>query len=258
MPDMPMVPLGSLTVSRLVLGGNPFSGNSHWSAERDAAMKHWWTVARIKDCLREAEGLGVNALLARGDNHIQRLLLEYWDEGGAIQWIAQTAPERKSVEANIRQICGTGAKACYLHGGMADGIFRDGDPEQMRDWIALIRELGMVAGLASHNWAYPLRAEEMDLGCDFYMCCFYDLYGRRGEHYEDEDRVAMCETIRRIDKPCIAYKIMAAGRNEPEAAFEFAFANIKPTDPVCVGVYTEHHPDQVRANVALTLRYGVG
>ncbi len=256
MPDMPMTQLGPLTVSRFILGGNPFSGNSHHSAEMNERMRHWWTSTRIKECWRECERLGVNTFLGRGDNHIQRLLLEYWDEGGAIQWIAQTAPERRSVAANIRQIHATGARACYLHGGMADGIFRDGDPEQMRDWIALIRELGMVAGLASHNWEFPLRAEEMDLGCDFYMCCFYDIYGRGGEIYEHEDRVAMCETIRRIDKPCIAYKIMAAGRNEPEEAFAFAFANIKPGDPVCVGIHTENHPDQVRENVALTMRLG--
>ncbi len=254
MPQMPTTTFSPLTVSRFIVGGNPFSGNSHWSAELSAKMRHWWTVARIKDCLRECEGLGVNTLVARGDNHIQRLLLEYWDEGGTIQWIAQTAPER-AVEANIRQICGTGAKACYLHGGMADGIFRDGDAEVMRDWIALIRDLGMVAGLASHNWQYPLRAEEMDLGCDFYLCCFYDLYGRGGEYYEDEDRVAMVRTIREIEKPCVAYKILAAGRNEPEAAFKFAFEHIKPNDAVCVGVYTKEHPDQVAEDVALTIRH---
>ncbi len=252
---MPTTSIGPVTVSRFIVGGNPFSGNSHWSAERSAQMRHWWTTARIKDCLRECEDLGVNTFLGRGDNHIQRLLTEYRDEGGAIQWIAQTCPERRSIEANIRQICGAGAAACYLHGGMADGIFRDGDPEVMRDWIALIRDLGMVAGLASHNYQFPLRAEEMDLGCDFYLCCFYDLYGRGGEVYEDEDRVAMCETIRAIDKPCVAYKILAAGRNEPEAAFEFAFEHIKPTDPVCVGVYTENHPDQVAEDVVLTVRY---
>jgi len=257
MPTMPTTTIGPLTVSRFIVGGNPFSGNSHWSAERSAQMRHWWTSSRIKECLRECEDLGVNTLVARGDNHIQRLLLEYWDEGGQIQWIAQTAPERKSIEANIRQICGTGAKSCYLHGGMADGIFRDGDPEVMRDWVALIKELGMVAGLASHNWEYPLRAEEMDLGCDYYLCCFYDLYGRGGEYYEEEDRQAMIRTIQQIEKPCVAYKILAAGRNEPEPAFEFAFEHIKPADPVCVGVYTQNHPDQVAEDVALTVKYGV-
>ncbi len=258
MTEMPMVPLGPLNVSRLIVGGNPFSGGSHQSAEMSQQMRDWWTVARIKETFAECERLGVNTFLGRGDNFIQRLLNEYWNEGGAIQWIAQTAPERKSVEANIRQIHGSGAKACYLHGGMVDGIFRDGDPECLRPWVALIRELGMQAGIGSHNWQFPLRAEEMDLGCDFYMCCFYDLYGRGGEYYEEEDRQTMVGTIRQIDKPCIAFKIMAAGRNEAEPAFRFAFENIKPSDPVCVGVYTENQPDQVAEDVALTVRLGGG
>ena len=66
----------------------------------------------------------------------------------------------------------------------------------------------------------------------------------------------MVRTIRAIDKPCIAFKILAAGRNEPEAAFRFAFEQIKPTDPVCVGFYTEEQPTQVADNVALTVKYG--
>ena len=256
MTEMPMTAIGPLKVSRLIVGGNPFSGNSHGSAELSRKMRRWWTVARIKDCLRECESLGVNTLLARGDNHIQRLLLEYRDEGGGIQWIAQTAPERRSVEENIRQIAAAGAEGCYLHGGMVDGIFREGDPEVLRDWIALIKDLGMVAGMGSHNWEFPLRAEEMDPGCDFYMCCFYDIYGRGGEHYENEDREAMCATIRRLSRPCIAFKILAAGRNEPEEAFRYALANIKPTDPICVGVYTENHPDQVKEDAAMKIRFG--
>ncbi len=256
MSDMPMVSLGPLTVSRFIVGGNPFCGGSHQSAEMNKRMLNWWTVARIKESLAECERLGVNTFLGRGDNFIVRVLGEYWNEGGTIQWIGQTCPERASVEANIRQIHGSGARACYLHGGMCDRIFRDGDPECLRPWIALIRELGMVAGMGTHNSRYPLRAEEMDLGCDFYMCCFYDLITRGGEIYEEEDRRAMARTIRAIDKPCIAFKIMAAGRNEAESAFRFAFESIKVGDPVCVGIYTEDQPDQVAENAALTARFG--
>ncbi len=256
MTDMPTTSLGPLTVSRFIVGGNPFSGGSHQSAEVSQSMRAWWTVARIKDALAECERLGVNTFLGRGDNHIARMLGEYWDEGGAIQWIAQTCPERKSVEANIRHIHGAGASGCYLHGGMVDGIFRDGDPGCLRPWVELIRELGMVAGIGSHSSEFVLRADEMAFGCDFYMCCFYDLYGREGEYYEEEDRQAMVGTIREIERPCIAFKIMAAGRNEPEPAFRFAFENIKPCDPVCVGIYTENQPDQVAENVALTARFG--
>jgi len=255
MPAMPMVPFGPLTVSRFIVGSNPFCGGSHQSAELSKRMRDWWTVARIKEALAEAERLGVNSMIGRGDNFITRVLNEYWNEGGSIQWISQTCPERASVENNIRLIHGWGAKALYLHGGMCDRIFRDGDPECMRDWIALIRELGMVAGMGTHNSENPLRAEEMELGCDFYMCCFYDLITRGGEIYEEEDRQAMAETIQAIEKPCIAFKILAAGRNEPGEAFRFAFEQIKPTDPVCVGLYTQDHPSQLAEDVALTRRF---
>jgi hypothetical protein len=257
MSQLPEVRLGPLTVTRFIVGGNPFSGHAHQAGGVGKEMVDYHTVERIKATLRECEQHGVNTFLGRGDNHIQRMLNEYWNEGGTLQWIAQTAPERASVEANVSQIKGAGAVACFLHGGMADRLFREGDPEVMRDWIAHIKELGMVAGMASHNHEFPLRAEEMDLGCEFYMCCFYlsESY-KRGELYLDEDRENMCATIRAIDKPCLAYKIMAAGRNDPEEAFSYAFANIKPTDAVVVGVYTKHHPDQVAENVALTVEYG--
>ncbi|MCD6360787.1 MAG: hypothetical protein J7M38_07960 [Armatimonadetes bacterium] len=256
MTEMPIVPFGQMMVSRFIVGGNPFCGGSHQSAEMNRRMRDWWTVARIKQALAEAERLGVNTFLGRGDNFITRVLNEYWNEGGTIQWIGQTCPERASVETNIRQIRDAGAKICYLHGGMCDRIFRDDDPERLRPWIALIKEHGMFAGMASHNSRNILRAEEMDLGCEFYMCCFYDLFTRGGEIYEDEDREAMARTIRAVDKPCIAFKIMAAGRNEPEPAFRYAFENIKPTDAVCVGIYTEHQPDQVAEDAALTIRFG--
>lgn len=35
------VRIGDLEVSRLILGGNPFSGFSHQSPEMDQEMMHW-------------------------------------------------------------------------------------------------------------------------------------------------------------------------------------------------------------------------
>ncbi|MGQ9454715.1 MAG: hypothetical protein ACUVRS_06220 [Armatimonadota bacterium] len=98
---MQTVRIGNLEVSRFILGGNPFSGFSHQSAELDRAMLHYFTVERIKRVLRQAESLGINTLVARADNHIVRLLMEYWDEGGRIRWIAQTAPEMLSIQRGI-------------------------------------------------------------------------------------------------------------------------------------------------------------
>ena len=42
--------------------------------------------------------------------------------------------------------------------------------------------------------------------------------------------------MRRIQKPCIGYKILGAGRIDPVMAFEHAFEHIKPGDVVNVGI----------------------
>jgi hypothetical protein len=251
---LPTTHLGSLKVTRLIIGNNPFSGGSHFSGALDKEMTDYYTVARIKQTLHEAEDAGLNTYLGRADNHIMRMLNEYWNEGGRLQWIAQTAPERKSVEANIDQAIAAGARACFLHGGMVDTLFRAGDTANFGPWLHRIRDKGVVAGIASHNAQVLLKLDGMDLGAEFYMACFYDIYGR-GEVYLPEDRAAMCAAIRQIGKPCIGYKIMAATRNDPEEAFEYAFAHIKPIDPVCVGIFTKYQPTQVADDAALTLKY---
>ena len=52
----------------------------------------------------------------------------------------------------------------------------------------------------------------------------------------------MAAVIRKVSRPCLAFKILAAGRMcgsraTLENAFEFAFANIKKTDAVIVGMF---------------------
>jgi hypothetical protein len=250
-----MVRFGELNVSRLVIGGNPFSGFSHQTAEMSKAMMDYYTTDRIKATLRRAEELGINTFLGRADAHIMRVLNEYHNEGGQIQWIAQTAPEISNVEENIRRARFFGAKACYLHGGMVDIMVREGRIEEFRPWLALIKELGMLPGLCTHAPANPFLFEEKNLGAEFYMCCMYNVY-ERGEVYLPEDREAMCITISQIPKPCFAFKILAAGRNEPRQAFSYVFSRIKPSDAVVVGIYTEHQPTQLEDNVALTVEFG--
>jgi hypothetical protein len=78
--------------------------------------------------------------------------------------------------------------------------------------------------------------------------------------FEDRDRERMCETIRNVSKPCLAFKILAAGRNcktprDTERAFKFAFSNIKKTDAVIVGMYP-HDRNHIRENISLLKKYG--
>ena len=70
----------------------------------------------------------------------------------------------------------------------------------------------------------------------------------------------MYAAMRGTDKPCLAFKILAAGRlcDRPEwveAAFAAAYSQIKPNDAVIVGMYPEYE-DQIAINAGYTRRFG--
>ncbi len=70
-----------------------------------------------------------------------------------------------------------------------------------------------------------------------------------GDTFFAEDAPRMCAVIQKIQKPCLAYKILAAGRKcqsprEVRQTFEWTFKNIKPADAVIVGLYPRY-TDQI-------------
>ena len=250
MATLPTIRLGKHQVSRLIVGGNPFSGNSHLCREIDREMRDYYTVERIKATLGQCEEAGINTWQSRGDNFITRVLNEYRLDGGTIQWVAQTASERRDTLANIHQIASYEPIAIYHHGSRTDHHYRHGTFGEVEEAIDEIKSMGIFAGLGTHVPEVVEYAEGRGLDPDFYMFSLYNLTDR-GEGYDPEDRVKATEMIRKIRKPFLAFKAMAAGRNEPREALEFAIRNIKPTDAVVVGMYTKHQPRQVFENVEI-------
>lgn len=251
-----------VNVSRFILGSNTFSGFSHQSPEADLAMKRFFTYARIKDTIRQAETLGVNTMIARADQHVMRMFMEYWDEGGKVQWFAQTCPEVGSHQVCAERAAANGARACHLHGGVMDYTLAQGRMSEIPDVIKMIRDKGMLAGIAGHNHQVFEWAEANSLDVDYYMCSYYNPTnrGQRAAHvsgetewFLEEDRAAMVKVISKLPQPVIHYKILAAGRNDPAAAFAFAASHMRRNDAVCVGVYPKDHPDMVRQDVDLLM-----
>jgi hypothetical protein len=81
-----------------------------------------------------------------------------------------------------------------------------------------------------------------------------------GEIYLPSDPPRMFRAIRSTTKPCLAYKVLAAGRRisspaEVRRCFEEAFAGIKATDAVIVGMY-QQFGDQVAEDAALVREFG--
>lgn len=244
--DLGTVRLGRVHVSRLIIGGNPFSGFSHLNPQTSREMIDWYTTARIKDALRDAEAIGVTTHIGRADHHIMRTLREYWNEGGRIQWIAQTCPGVGPIERGVRNAIEGGAVACFVHGGVLDNLLAQGRLAEVPPAVAMIRNAGLAAGVACHNPAV-LNWAEANLDLDFYMCSYYNPTPRDldPEHNPDdtewfrpEDRDRMVRAIAGLSKPAIHYKVMAAGRTPPEEALDFVAAHLRPQDAVCIGVYT--------------------
>ncbi len=247
-------------VSRFILGSNPFSGFSHQTPEIDDRMRHYFTSARIKQLLAQADSLGVNTFIGRADFHVCRVLTEYWDEGGHMQWFAQTCPEVGSSEVGIRRAASYGAVAVHIHGGVMDYRLAQGRMDEVRAEVDMIHQLGLAAGIAGHNPDVFRWAEEAGLDVDYYMCSYYNAAHRdgRAEHvpgmtewFIEEDRRIMTALIQQLSRPAIHYKVLAAGRNEPAQAFDCVARCMRENDAVCVGIYDEDHPDMLAEDVRL-------
>lgn len=264
---LPTVQHGKHRITRLVIGGNPFCANSHFSREMSDDMARYYTAERVVEVLKRCEAAGINTVLARGDYH--RVL--YWMElfrrqGGNLQWIAQTASEMRDVFQNIRVIAAAGAISIYHHGSQTDKFWHEGRIEAARDYLKCMRDCGVVVGLGTHIPEVIVHAEERGWDVDYYMACVYNLSRKpresalvtgvdtsQQEEYRDEDRDAMCQVIRRTSKPCLAFKILAANRKcasqaDVQSAFRYAFENIKKSDAVVVGMFPKYG-EQVAQNV---------
>ena len=134
----------------------------------------------------------------------------------------------------------------------------------MRDFPKAVRDSGVLVGLSTHDPRFLEEVESQNWDVDFYMTALYyltrsqaefeRLLGQKplGEMYLPQDPAKMCTVIRQTKRPCLAYKVLAAGRaadtpKQVDAAFQFVFDNIKTTDGIIVGMYPRYF-DQVRDN----------
>ena len=264
--DLPRVPFGPTEITRLIVGGNPFCGNSHQNGEIDREMQQYFTATRVVETLQACQAAGINTFQGRGDYHRVLHWMELFRrEGGQLHWIVQTASEMHDIKQNIRIIAAADPVGIYHHGSRTDRLYKEGKMGIVSDRLKLMRDLGVRVGLGTHMPEVIEYAEDHDWDVDFYMACLYNLSRKdresalvsgatdSEEDFHAKDPARMCETIRATPKQCLAFKILAAGRrcrtqDAVAEAFDFAFANIKPSDAVVVGMFPKH-ADQVRLNV---------
>lgn len=252
------VMLGSVAISRFILGGNPFSGYAHQTPERSKEMVDWYTMERVKEAYRLAERAGVTTHVGRADHFVMRALNEHWNEGGTLLWICQTCPGVGPISMGVQNAIAGGAKCCFIHGGEMDHRVAHNETAEIFEGIKTIKGHGMAAGVAGHS-TNTIRWAMDHLDVDFFMTCYYNPDDRtqspaatgEEECYLAAHRDAMCALIQELPKPAIHYKVLAAGRTDPVEAFDQVAEVYRPGDAVCVGIHTKDDPDMIRKDVVL-------
>jgi len=246
---LPAIRLGSVEVSRLILGSNPFFGFAHQPGGLAKEMQTYYTDERIVAVMDEAASHGITAVASPVYDRWLRLFATYREGGGRLRhWIAQPDGPAEKMEGEIEAAVKGGAAAVFIQGGRVDEQFGKGNLDLLRKWVELIKRLGVPAGMASHRPDVHLEAERRGFPTDFYYQCFYNPVH---EAYRPEDREKAAAALRRIEKPVVGYKILAAGRLGAEEGFEFAFRHLRRKDGVCVGMFPKHQPGQIQENADL-------
>lgn len=264
---LPTVALGPHRVTRLILGGNPIYGHSHFNRLLSRHMTDWHTPQRVQELLKRSEEVGINTWQNSYAPRTLDDLDRYRAAGGRMHWLClgkgdwDEHPELIDAAAKRKPI------GIAPHGALAEKLHRQQKLGTLRDLLKRIRQTGALVGLSAHNPALIELAEEEHWDVDYYMCCLYYLTRPRaeyqqllGEHlplgeiYLPTDPPRMFQVIQGARKPCLAYKILAAGRRvstpqEVRQSFETALTSIKPADAVIVGMY-QQLGDQAGENAA--------
>ena len=261
-------------VSRLVLGDNPFIGNSYVHEMYGGnEMLDYYTSDTVVRALFEAQDCGINTYMALADQFILRSIRQFRREGGKMNLIFQTYPAA-DLEANIVHMMAYDPIAIYHQGSTLDLMVEENNFDLLFKRLEMIKKTGVKTGLGTHEPETLLKAEREKWGMDFYATCLYNsrrenrggqssfLTGKpKHQVFYPGDPPLMYEAIRAVEKPCIAFKLFAGGQvfaGKPqdetprvvEKVFGETFDGIKPCDLTCVGVF-QKYKNQIRENAEI-------
>ncbi|MBW7988945.1 MAG: twin-arginine translocation signal domain-containing protein [Planctomycetes bacterium] len=241
---LPMGKIGNVKISRMFAGGNLISGFAH---SRDliyvsSLLRQYFTDDKVMETFEICEECGINTAILRLDEHCIRIMNKYWNNrGGKLQWIAQVKMTSDDPTGEAKAAIDNGAIGAYVHGGVADTFVEKGRVDLLGKAVEFIKQNGAIAGVGGHNVEVPMACEEASIGVDFYMKTVHksDYWSFTKERIKDNVWSAnpekTVEFMKKVEKPWIAYKVMAAGAIHPRDGFKYAFEN--GADFICAGMF---------------------
>lgn len=267
-PLLPTIKLGPHSVTRLILGGNPVYGYSHFNKLFSQHMANWHTPERVAELLKRCEKAGINTWQNSYSERTLQDLDRYREFGGKMNWLLLGKPDWDQHPEHIDDAVRHKPIGIAPHGALAERLHRQDKLHVLTTLLKRIRDKGVLVGLSAHNPELIELAEEKQWDVDYYMCCLYYLTRPRGEYlkllgkdlplgeiYLPSDPPHMFKVVKATRKPCLVLKVLAAGRRvgspaEVRACFATALENIKPNDAMIVGMY-QQFGDQVGTNAGM-------
>ena len=248
---LPTGRIGNVTISRLICGGNLIGGYAH---SRDltyvsSLLKQYFTDEKIIETLQLCEENGINTIIV-GTSSFDVLKKYREERGGKIQWLVQCVVKPDDLETDVKRAIDGGAVGAFLIGNLADEWARAGKVDLIGKLLGVIKQNGVIAGVGGHNLGTVVACEEAKLPADFYMKTHHgtnywstrrpdqqkdviDNYGV--DNYWDKEPDKTAQYMRKVEKPWIAYKVLAAGAIHPRDGFKHALQN--GADFMCVGMF---------------------
>lgn len=252
---LPMGKVGKLEVSRVILGGNLLT---HYTHSRDLRYvynlaAHYNTDEKIMETLALAEAHGINTVSMHNPPHPVSVLRRYRKErGGKIQWIicptAPVEPDMAKYRAHVEELIKDGCEAIYLWGVHADSLVAQKRYDLIAKAVELPKTYGVPSGVGGHSLDVVKICEEQGIKADFYIKTFHshnyptapkpeEVKGPYNEYpgYWCANPQETAEYMKKVTKPWMAFKTMAAGAIPPRQAFRYSFAN--GADFILVGMF---------------------
>ncbi len=249
--------IGSLKLSRLILGGGMISGYAHprdlkYLSGPNGLMKAYNTPDRVRHTLAFAEKAGINTII------INPLLIDtvtdYWKrEDGKIQFItncgyhgAPGAGEEaiaKGLVAGARMSVERGAASCFMRGEYTDNMATKGQDALFRSCLVEMKTLGVPIGIGCHEWRTVKFCLDHDIVPDYWMLTFNSRtywsatpsFGTNHDNCWCTDPEGLKAYMQTVKQPWIAFKVLGAGAIHPREGFPYAFNN--GADAICVGMF---------------------
>ena len=218
---MPQIQIGKHHFSRLICGANPFGAGSHLSTFVNQEMQAYYTPEQILKTLRRCEEVGIN-YVAVGPRRTSISTAAMSTKAAR----CSSSPSRAIRAAVIDKLAKGGCIGIAHHGEATDQLFKTGKLDQIHDFLKQVRDAGMLVGVSTHMPAVVDAIESKGWDLDYYMTCVYERHRSEadlekllghvpipvGEVYLKSDPPRMFKAIRQTKRPCLAFKILAAGR----------------------------------------------